>query len=322
MSTKKQIVESLLSEECRQDAKFSAFLSQQLETVEAEAYRIEYPNLKFRQFLPVDNNYQSGVETISFYEWDVFGSAKWISNYAQDLPNVSVRGEKFSSNVEGIGASYQYSTQDLRAAAMARMPLSTELPKAAMEFIERKMDHAAALGQSELGMVGFANHPNVPVDTAADNGSGSTEWADKTADQILFDLHSLTTALWEDTMELHTPDTLLLPTSLYSLVSIKRIGVETGNTVLKMFQSMNPWVRNVYSWNRLETAGSDGGPRVIAYERSERVAKVAIPMEAVQYEPERVSLTYKVPVEARFGGTLIRMPLAIRYLDGAGPVPS
>ena len=317
----KQVIESLLSE-AREDAKVSLFLSQQLEQIESEVYRIEYPELKFRQFLPVDTSYPSGVETISFFEYDEFGMAAWISNYAMDLPNVSVRGEKFSSTVEGIGASYAYSTQDLRAAAMAKMPLSSELATTAAKFIERKMDEAAALGQSSLGMVGFANHPNVPVDTAADNGSGSTHWEDKTADQILFDLHSLATAVWEETKELHAPDTILLPTSLYGLVSLKRIGIETGNTVLKMFNAMNPWVKNVYSWNRLETAGADGGPRIICYQKDPSVVKVAIPMETVQYEPERKSLSYSVPMEARFGGTLVRRPLAIRYLDGAGPVPS
>lgn len=319
--SKEAIIKSLI-EEARTDAKYSAFLSQQLEQVEAEVYRIEYPELKFRQLIPVDNGYNPGVETISFYEYDIFGQAKFISNYAQDLPTANIRGEKFSSNVESIGSSYYYSTQDLRAAAMARLPLSSELGQAAMKFIERKMDHAAALGQSELGMIGFANHPNVPVDTASDNGSGSTHWEDKTADQILFDLHQLALAVWEETFELHTPNTIVMPTSLYGLIATKRIGVETGNTVLKMFLGMNEWVKNVYSWNRLETAGADGGPRVIAYDRDPKVAKVAIPMEAVQYEPERKSLTYSVPMEARFGGTLIRTPLAMRYLDGAGPVPA
>ena len=316
-----KIIEEVLPE-ARQDAKVSQFLAQQLELVEAQTYKIEYPELKFRQFLPVDTSYPSGVEFISFYEYDEFGMAAWISNYAMDLPNVSVRGEKFTSTVEGIGASYTYSTQDLRAAAMAKMPLSTELAEIAARSIERKMDDAAALGAPSLGMVGFANHPNVPVDTAADNGSGSTFWEDKTADQILFDLHTLARTVWEETKELHAPDTILMPTSLYGLIESKRIGVETGNTVLKMFLSMNRWVKNVDSWNKLETAGSDGGPRVIAYQKDPKVAKVAIPMEMVQYEPERKSLAYSVPMEARFGGTLIRMPLAMRYLDGCGPVPS
>lgn len=321
MSNKKAILEALVPE-AREDAKFSAFLSQQLEQIESTVYRIEYPELKWRRFFPVDTNYAPGVETISFYEWDIFGQAAFISNYAQDLPNVSIRGEKFSSNVESIGASYQYSSQDLRAAALARMPLSSELASAAMGFIERKMDAVTANGQSELGMVGVANHPNVPVDTAADNGGGSTHWEDKTADQILFDLHSLTRAMWEETKELEAPNTVILPTSLYGLVSLKRIGVETGNTVLKMFLAMNPWVTSVESWNRLEEAGADGGPRIIAYKKDPTVVKVAVPMEAVQYEPERRSLTYLVPMEARYGGVLIRKPLAMRYLDGAGPVPS
>ncbi len=316
---REDLIKALLSSDARFDAKTSLFLAQQLETIESAVYNIEYPELKWRRFIPVDGSYDEGVETISYYEYDMFGMAEWIANYAKDLPNVSIRGEKFSSTVEGIGASYHYSTQDLRAAAFANIPLTSELAEAAAEFIERKLDEAAAFGAPELNMGGFTNATNVPIDTAADNGAGSTFWVDKTSDQILADLHALTVAQWEETVELHPPTNLILPTSLYGLIATKRIGVDVGTTVLQMFGQMNPWVsvQGVDSWNRLETASATGTPRIVCYKKNPRVVKAAMPMEVKQYEPERRSLGFSNPLEARFGGVLVRMPLAMRYLDGA-----
>jgi hypothetical protein len=248
----------------------------------------------------------------------MFGMADWITPGADDLPDVSVRGEKFSSNVEGIGASYHYTTQDLRAAAFAGMPLTNKLASAAGMSIERKMDQAAALGQTELGMFGFAKHPNVPVDTAADNGSGSTLWSAKTADQILADLLTLTNTMWEATLELYAPDTLILPTSLYSLIARKLTGVDVKQTVLNVFKATDVHIQNVYSWNRLEGAADDGGARIVAYKRSTDVLEAAVPMEMIQHEPEKRNLKFWVPMEARFGGVIVYKPLAMRYLDGAG----
>jgi hypothetical protein len=186
-----------------------------------------------------------------------------------------------------------------------------------MEFVERRMDHATALGKSELGMYGFVNHPNVPIDTAADIGAGVTEWDNKTPDQILADMHAFALAQWEDTQELHPPTDMLLPTHHYGLVSTRRMGVDTNTTILQMFLATNPFIKNVQSWYRLNTADEAGtGPRAVCYKKSPRVVKVAVPMEAIQHEPERRGLMFKVPVEARFGGCLVRMPLAMRYLDG------
>lgn len=304
--------------EARTDAKVSAFLSQELEAIESELYRVEYPEIKFRQFLPVKNDYPAGVETISYRVYDIFGHAKFIANYAEDLPYVAVRGEKFSSNVEGIGVAYGYSTQDLRAAAMAGLPLDREEAQAAMEFVERRMDSASAFGKKGLNMVGVLAHPNVPVDTAPATGTGSsTLWEDKTPALILADMHLLVQNQVDDTRELHPPDTLLLPPAFYGLIATTPMDTQNGTTILRRFLETSPYIRNVGSWNHLDTADEAGtGPRMICYKRDPRVVSVAIPMEALQHEPERRGLMFSVPIEARYGGVIVRIPLAIRYMDG------
>lgn len=296
----------------RTDAKYTAFLAQDLETVEAEMYRVEYPELKFRSILPVDTNYPTGVETIAYRVMDAFGEAKFIAAGADDLPLADVHGEKFSSNVESIGAGYMYNTHELRASAMAGIPLDRERAQTAFEMIERKMDDASANGAPEVGMVGFAKHPNVPVDSSA-------AWSGLTSEQILGKMNDLAQAQVTATKELHPPDTMLLPPSLYGLVAVKLMNTanSSGDTVLSQFLKTQPYIRTVQSWRPLETASETGGKRVICYKRDPKVAKVAIPMETISNEPERRGLKFIVPLEARYGGVIVKLPLAIRYLDVA-----
>lgn len=312
MTTKyKPTLEATLTE-ARNDAKVSAFLAQDLEAVEAEIFRVEYPQLKFRSIIPVDGNYPAGADSISYRVFDAFGEAKFISDYADDLPMADVHGEKFTTHVESIGMGYGYSTQELRASAMAGMPLDRERAQMAAEAIERKMDDSAAMGSPEHNMPGFARHPNVPVDSSA-------AWSGLTAVQILAEMNDLAQAQVDATKEIHPPDTMLLPPTLYGLVSVKLMNDANPNdhTVLSMFLKVNPYIKTVVSWRPLETASDAGGKRVICYMRNPKVAKVAIPMETVVHEPEKRGLKYVVPMEARFGGVIVKLPLAMRYLDVA-----
>jgi hypothetical protein len=311
MADYKRHIENMLSE-ARQDAKVSAFLDQDLEAVEAEIYRVEYPELKFRRILPVDGNYPAGVETISYRVMDAFGEAKFIAAGADDLPLADVHGEKFSSHVESIGAGYAYNTHELRASAMAGIPLDRERAQTAMEMIERKMDDAAAMGAPEVNMVGFARHPNVPVDSSA-------AWSGLTPEQILKEMNDLAQAQVDATKQLHPPDTMLLPPTLHGhvAVTLMNTGNSNGETILSQFLKTQPYIRTVEAWRPLETASETGGKRVICYKRDPKVAKVAIPMETVSNEPERRGLKFIVPLEARYGGVIVKLPLAIRYLDVA-----
>ena len=314
---REELLKAMIAE-ARTDAKVSAFLSQELESIETEIYRKEYPQIKFRQFAPVDNNLPAGVETISYRVYDMFGQAKILANYAEDLPEVAVRGEKHSTTVEGIGMGYSYSTHDLRAAAMSGFALDREEANAAREFIERKMDSLTALGNKKFGFKGMLKFPGVPVDTAAATGSGSsTEWKKKTPANILLDMHALVQAQVDATKEIHPPDTMLLPPSLYGYISTTPMSDENGTTILQRFLATNPYISQVSSWVHLDTANETGyGPRAMVYQRTPRVIQVKIPMEVLQHDPERVGLRFKIPMESRYGGVVVRLPLAMRYLDG------
>lgn len=302
----------LIGRVAKLDAKDSAFLDLQLQSVETQIYRKEYPALKARSFIPLKADVPGGAESFAYYVFDVFGQADWASNYSDELPPQGIRGEKVTGKVEGIVDSYGYSSQDLRAAAMANMPLDAELAQAAMERIEFKVDATAALGDKSKGFIGMARHPNVDILQATGT------WASQTGDVILADLHRLAGYAFVQTKELFPADTMLLDTASYDLISTKPVntsGVE-GRTVLSAFLASNPHVKSVQSWTKLGTASDAGGKRAICYKRDSRVLQLVIPLETQTHEPQRRGLRYVIPLEMRFGGVIVRQPKAITYMDG------
>jgi hypothetical protein len=68
--------------------------------------------------------------------------------------------------------------------------------------------------------------------------------------------------------------------------------------------------------NALETLSATGAKRALAYKRDGKVVQLCIPMEPVQHEPEKRGLYWTRPIESRFGGCLVRQPLAMAYMDG------
>ena len=299
----------------RQDAKFTAAIDQQLEHVKAQTYDIAYPELKARRFFPVSNEVDSGAETISYLQWDDFGMAEIIANYADDISMVDTLAEKFSSPVHSLGKGYQYSVQDLRRAAMAQNQLDSRRARACRRAIERGMEEIAAVGNAKGKLKGALNHPNIPVLTATTDGT-STRWVGgrtvpKTAALIQKDMHDGVGSIRTTTKEVYSPDTILLATVEFGHISQHPVGVDNQMTVLKSFLANSPYVTDVDSWYKLDT-----GPRMMIYPRNPEIMTLEIPQEFEQFPPQARNLAFVVPCHSRVGGLIVYYPLAAAYMDG------
>lgn len=294
------------------DAGTSLFIDQQLEAMEAEAYKTIYQDLKMRQLLPLKSDVNPGAETFAYRVLDVFGRADFISNYANDLPETGVRGEKKVGKVEGIGNAYSYSTQDLRAAAMNNVGLDAELAQAAMRAHEERVDDAAATGDSQRGFVGFFNHPDPTVMAA------TASWASATGPQMLSDLRRMESKVAEQTKGKFLPTTIVLSMAKYNTIADKPVDTagSVQDTVLQVFLRGAKFVREIVWNDRLLTLSATSTDRAVCYCKDPKVAQLCVPMEPQQGEPEKRGLRWVRPIESRFGGALVRQPLAIVYMDG------
>jgi hypothetical protein len=312
MNRRLQIVSELLGEKnIRLDSFNSAFIDQELEAVEAAAYKVEYEDLKLRLFVPKKGDVPEGAETFSFKIWDVFGQADWASSYSEDFPEAAIRVRKVVGKVEGITNGYSYSVQDLRAAAMTGLALDREEAQVAMRVHEEFVDEKGSIGDSPRGFFGFVNHPDVSV------MSVTADWDSATGEQLLLDLHRMSMQVVEQTKGKIVPDTILMPLNRYNLICRKAVNTagSTRDTVMDVFMAQTKYIKRIEWFNRLDTASDTGAERAICYKYAPDVLQLVVPMEPTQHEPERRGLRYRKAIESRFGGVIVRKPLGIVYMD-------
>lgn len=300
----------------RFDAATTAVIERELKYVKTKTYDVVYPEMKARQLIPVSNEASDGDETITYRQWDDFGMAVLISNYADDLPLIETLVTEFTQQVHSIGDGYQYSIQDLRRAAKAGNRLDQRRAMAARKRMERKIEDIGALGETRAGLYGIANNPNVGLVTP-DTG----DWLNvaTTGDQKIADLNKLVTSIVTANKGTFFPDTILLDIELYNNIANSRISTtgDTHTTVLEAFLRSSPYITSVEPWNKLALADAAGtGPRAICYKKDPEVLTLEIPKEPETFPPQQKNLAFFVPNHARIGGVIVYYPIAMGYMDG------
>ena len=113
----------------RFDANETAAFARQLEDIDlSSGYKVQYPELKGDKIIPIRTAINEGAEEYTYRVMDKAGLARVIANYAEDLPRVDVQGKEVTTKLFGLGASFGYSTQDLRRSRMLSVALDAERP--------------------------------------------------------------------------------------------------------------------------------------------------------------------------------------------------
>lgn len=299
------------------DAAGDIFFARQLEFVQAKVYEFQYPALKSFQLIPVNFDIPAGAEYVTTTQFQSVGRARIIQSYADDLPEAGLIGTQLTNKVQSIGASYRYSHQEIRAAQMGNIALSTKLAEAARRAVEQTMNTLAFFGNTSVGMTGLFNNPNVPVQAVpADGTGGNTEWTTKTPDQILRDMNFIVNQVVVNSNEVEMPDTLLLPMAQYTLIASTPRSANSDTTILNYFLLNNPYIKNVVPVPQMAAAGTGGADIMIAYENNSNKLEMAIPLAFTQYAPQERNLEFVIPCEARFGGVSIYYPYSLIIGEG------
>jgi hypothetical protein len=250
----------------RADAAFSAMFARQLEYVYTWTADIEYPALKARSLVPVDTEVPSGAEFFTYSMYDVAGEAAILQNYAKNsFPEADVYADQFRQAVKGLGAKYSFSVQDMRAAAMAGVPLEAKKASSARYSVEKRLERIAAYGDAPTGIYGITNAPGI---TATTKLSPAGTWAQQiaaaiaagtlpaTSQAILGDVNAQAQGIYNATLGEHTPTTLVLPTAAFSILATTPWSpVYRDESILQFILKSSPWLDEIVDWPYLNTIG-------------------------------------------------------------------
>ena len=301
----------------RLDAGETATIARQLLYIKARTFDVKYPMFKARDFIPVSHEVPSGAETWAYWQWDMYGMAKIVANYATDFPRADVVKREFQMPIKSLGDSYAYTVQDMRRIAFMAPQgggqLDVKRAAAARRAIEAAIDDIAAVGSADAGFSGFVNNGNIPI-FALPTG----QWAVSTALQMIGDLNAMVQKIITQTNQVEIPDVMLFPIDAFQIITQTPFSTLSSYTVATWFLDNNPYIQEIDQWVKLNKANAGGtGGRIVTYRRDEEVLSLEIPQEFEQFAPQLEGMEYQIPCHARIGGVGIYYPLACVYGDGA-----
>ncbi len=300
------------------DAAESAFFARQLEEIRSRTYDVKLVELKARMLIPVDNSVPPGADVVTYRQFTAGGVAKIIASYADDLPRSDVFGKEYHVSLKGLGSSYGYNIQEIRAAQMTGLPLEQRRANASRRAIEELIDKLGQSGDADTGLLGLFNQPAALTFTIPNGASGFQAWSTKTPSEILADMNGATRNIVVQTKDIEHPDTMILPIDQYTLVAVTPFSAQNASnvTILEMYLKNNPWVSEVEPWYPLKGAGAGATDRMIVYKRDPDHLMLVISQEFEQFPPQQRGLEFVVPCHARCAGVQVPYPLSICYSDG------
>ena len=298
------------------------FVIGQTSHVERGVYARKYPDITYASMIPVDTSAAAWATSVTYFSSDSRGRAEWVGADASDIPLVNSNREKHEKPVTMAAVGYDYNLEEINQARMLGINLTNDKAASARRFYEEFVEDIAYNGDNEKGFQGLLSHSAVTAAAAPNGAAASPLWTSKTPDEMLSDINGAITGIWVDSKTVEMADTIILPLDQYALIAGKRIGPDTGQTVLQHIKNTNIYTvqtgqpLKIRAMRQLKGKGAGSTDRMIAYRRDPEVLKLHIPMPLKFITPQADVLRVIVPGMFRLGGVDIRRPGSCRYVDG------
>ncbi|WP_088005610.1 DUF2184 domain-containing protein [Indiicoccus explosivorum] len=286
---------------------------QDLNAIDNTIYETHREELKARSIFNVKTDVPAGAETYSYDVIKRSGAAKILAPGADDIPLVDADMERHTETIYSIASAFRYSVQELRQAQMSGTPIETMKAATARRAIAEKENKLVWKGDAKHGILGVANAEGIQAMALDTNAADtSTNWADKTGREIVADLRKARSAV--NRLPGHQADTLVVtPDAMEELE--KEYNEYTNQTVLQYLKSQN-WFSRIDSTSDLEGMGDAGTNCFLVLDSSPTVVEVLVSMDITRHPQEYKFPNYKIPLEERTGGAIVRYPMAIVRGDG------
>lgn len=301
------------------------FFAKQLAYVKSKAYDKEFPELTGLKLFPQTSEVDEGAMYMEYYSYEPVGFADIIANYASDLPRVDVKGTPHRAEIVGIGNSYGYNVQELRAcrrnALLGTMkPLDAARAEAARRAYDIKINHLIWHGDEKTGIIGvLSSGNNIPIYTLTNGAGGKADWASKTADEIAADVAGMLNYIDTLTQGVEHPDSWAMPNDLYTSLNLRRID-GTGESVLSYIKNHTPQIVNWEVAGELSKSNTDynstGKNIGLLYTKDAEKMAHEVPLAFLQHAPQERNLEMVINCEGRDAGMVIPYPLSACLVYG------
>lgn len=285
-----------------------------LEPVDRVLYEEAIEETTARRAVSIKNDVSPGAETYVYKVRTRAGEAIIIGSKSDDLPTVSVGVKEETVRIYSIGTSMEWTVQELRAAQMAGVPLETDQADAARMAINEKENQLFWKGDARYNITGLANATGIQVTAVETTSGGSTDWDDKTPEEILEDVRLARGLITVLPGQGEGNLVLALPPTKYERLT-QRYNQYDSRSLMEVIRTNN-WFTEILRVPELVGAGAGGTDSMMVFDNRPRTVQLLVPMEMMRHQPEFNFPWTKVAVEERTGGAIVRYPRAVVRADG------
>lgn len=299
------------------DANETVLFTRQLEHLESEILRAQYPDVIYNEIVDVR---ASGIKpTARVYTWrEQDGTVRWQekgANKQGDTEVASIQRGENQAQFYSFVSEYGYDFQDLREASELGIPLDSEYGTLVRGGWERTMETIVASGYGNTKLVGLLNNGSVNVETEDNALHGLA------ADALLVRLKAIVSAkivAQKSIMGLQ-PNRLIVYPDLYEAMHNKHMSSDNTRSVMQEFMAytasrgMSDF--RVIPWRFTEAAGAGGKHRLVLKRRAPEIAQAIVSVPFEQLPVYRTKWGWEVPCHARTAGVVIKNPAGVEYID-------
>lgn len=324
-----------IASQSRLDSGDIVFLERELRHIDPSTFYTLFAGLKGRQYIPTIDGISPLRNEYAYKMCTVVGTnptGKFGAPHSNDATTVSVSYTETVSSIRQIPVSMKWSVRELKqSAAFAGGKLQDDTIRAAMSYVERERDRMLAFGATGTNITGLLNATGVNSTTpSTKTGTGAgTAWIRTVAvnpDEILADIAKMVsdtrTALNQASEMPGGSDipafdkwVLLLDQANYTYISQTPRSTTSDKTILQWALQQNPWLESIEEWWRCDTAGGSSSHRAVLYPRNVMCVGAVIPEEWSMEPWQYVGHDIVVPANGSCGGTVVRYPVACRFMD-------
>lgn len=306
------------------------FVTAQGRNLETAIYARRYPTYDYASHVPVVTEGNPWAIGTQFRISDWVGQAKFVSGKAKDIPFVKTTRELLSHDFLMIAAGWEWSIEEIEQAQLYGTNIRNDDAMAGDSAVQQKLYNVAMVGDSEVNWTGLVNNATVQKADAATVGA-ATFWGDnKDVDDIAADVNAGLEAVRANSSEVEMADTVRIPPAAFRTIATRRVGSGDGTlSVLEYIRKNNIFTAetglplDIAPLRDLATASPDGGGRLVAYRKDPEVLRFHAPLPRMVLPVNQVGLmAFEQGVISRTGGTEIRLPGAMAYIDEITDVPS
>ncbi len=244
---------------------------------------------------------------------------------ANDIPVIQADLSKAVARTFNFAEYMSFSTMEREKMLQVGRDPETFLNKGIRLHCDKLIDRNVYVGFTKVDSTGLCNNPNISRSSARPHTSGGTDtqWAAKTADEILSDINDAISALWKDNdcSSDALPNHILIPVEQFGALVTRKVSDDSERSILTYVLENNlsaqqggELIISPCKW--CAGVGSSYTDRMVVYmNRVDRICfNLTQPLRRM--DTEYAEMRIKIPYIAQFSEVRFLYPSTVRYLDG------